>query len=73
MLIARDPLDEVSTILKTKLTDPSIAELHPFLTVLQAITAGSRDRSLAEEPGLSYTEAAEVLLLIEALEAVAGG
>jgi hypothetical protein len=45
----------------------------PFLTALQAITAGSRDRSLAEDPGLTYDQAAEVLLLIEALEAEAGG
>jgi len=49
------------------------ADNHPFLTALQAITAGSRDRSLAEDPGLSYDQAAEVLLLIEALEAEAGG
>ena len=39
---------------------------------LQAITAGSRDRALAEDPGLSYSQAAEVLLLIEALEEAAG-
>jgi tetratricopeptide (TPR) repeat protein len=48
--------------------DPRAASLLPFLTALQAITAGSRDRSLAEDPGLRYGEAAEVLLLIEALE-----
>ena len=35
---------------------------------LQAITAGSRDRSLADAPDLSPTMAAEVLLLIETLE-----
>jgi hypothetical protein len=44
----------------------------PFLTTLQAITAGSRDRSLAEDPALDFDEAAEVLLLIEALEAEVG-
>jgi hypothetical protein len=44
-----------------------------LLTALQAITAGNRDRSLAEDPGLHYSEAAEVLLLIEALEGGGGG
>jgi tetratricopeptide (TPR) repeat protein len=53
--------------------DPAWAEHLPFLTALQAITAGSRDRSLAEDPALHYSAAAEVLLLIEALEAEAGG
>jgi tetratricopeptide (TPR) repeat protein len=53
--------------------DPQAASMLPFLTALQAITAGSRDRSLAEDPALHYPEAAEVLLLIEALEAEAGG
>jgi tetratricopeptide (TPR) repeat protein len=53
--------------------DPASVKHHPFLTALQAITAGSRDRSLAEDPGLSYDQAAEVLLLIEALAAEAGG
>lgn len=36
---------------------------------LQAIVAGSRDRSLADAPDLHYTMAAEILWLIEALEA----
>jgi tetratricopeptide (TPR) repeat protein len=53
--------------------DPASVKHHPFLTALQAITAGSRDRSLAEDPGLHYAQAAEVLLLIEVLEAEAGG
>ena len=53
--------------------DPDFANQLPFLIALQAITAGSRDRSLAEDPGLSFDQAAEVLLLIEALEAEAGG
>jgi hypothetical protein len=53
--------------------DPDFANQLPFLTAFQAITAGSRDRTLAEDPGLSYDQAAEVLLLIEALEAEARG
>jgi hypothetical protein len=35
---------------------------------LQAIVAGSRDRTLADAPDLTYTMAAEILFLIETLE-----
>jgi len=42
--------------------------LRPFVTALQAIAAGSRDRSLAEIPDLQYTSAAELLHLIDILE-----
>jgi tetratricopeptide (TPR) repeat protein len=64
---------EVASSLQQLTADSVWAEHLPFLTALQAITAGSRDRSLADDPGLSYDQAAEVLLLIEALEAEAGG
>jgi len=64
---------EATSLLQQLAADPDFANQLPFLTALQAITAGSRDRSLAEDPGLDYQEAAEVLLLIEALEAEAGG
>ena len=60
------------SFLQLMTTVPDWAEGLPFLTALQAITAGSRDRSLADDPGLGYRDAAEVLLLIEALEAGAG-
>jgi hypothetical protein len=40
----------------------------PFVRALQAIVGGSRDRALADAPGLDYTMAAEILLLIETLE-----
>jgi tetratricopeptide (TPR) repeat protein len=63
---------EATSLLQQLAADPDFANQLPFLTALQAITAGSRDRSLAEDPGLDYEEAAEVLLLIEALEAEAG-
>jgi tetratricopeptide (TPR) repeat protein len=62
-----------TSLLKQLAADPDFACQLPYLTALQAITAGSRDRSLAEAPGLSYDQAAEVLLLIEALETGAGG
>jgi tetratricopeptide (TPR) repeat protein len=71
-LASGDPA-EATSLLQQLAADPQAASMLPFLTALQAITTGSRDRSLSEDPGLSYTEAAEVLLLIEVLEAEAGG
>jgi tetratricopeptide (TPR) repeat protein len=71
-LASGDPA-EAASLLQQLAAIPDFANQLPFLTALQAITAGSRDRSLAEDPGLSYDQAAEVLLLIEALEAEAGG
>jgi tetratricopeptide (TPR) repeat protein len=64
---------KATTLLQQLAADSEAASTLPFLTALDTITAGSRDRSLAEDPGLSYGQAAEVLLLIEALEAEAGG
>jgi tetratricopeptide (TPR) repeat protein len=57
-----------ASLLQQLAADPQAAHLRPFLSALQAITAGSRDPSLAEDPGLHYSEAAELVLLIEALE-----
>jgi len=71
-LASGDPA-EAASLLQQLAADPRAASMLPYLTALQAITGGSRDRSLAEDPGLSYDQAAEVLLLIEALEAGAGG
>jgi tetratricopeptide (TPR) repeat protein len=49
--------------------DPEVpGPLRAFIEALQAIVAGSRDRSLAEAPDLDCTMAAEILLLIETLE-----
>jgi len=48
--------------------DPNVTSLLPFSRALQAIVAGSRDRSLADAPDLHYTMAAEILFLIETLE-----
>jgi hypothetical protein len=41
---------------------------NPESDALQAIVAGSRDRTLADAPDLHYTMAAEILFLIETLE-----
>jgi tetratricopeptide (TPR) repeat protein len=60
-------------ILQQLADEPKMADGLSFVRALQAITAGSRDRSLAEDPALHYKQAVEVLLLIEALEAEAGG
>jgi tetratricopeptide (TPR) repeat protein len=48
--------------------DPKAARFHTFVGALQAIIAGSRDRTLAEASDLEHRMAAEVLLLIETLE-----
>jgi hypothetical protein len=53
--------------LQQRATDPEAAELLPFIGALQAVVAGSRDPALADQPGLDYSMAAEVLLLIETL------
>lgn len=71
-LVNGDPAKATSS-LQQLAADPRAASMLPFLTALQAIATGSRDRCLAEDPALDYDEAAEVLLLIEALEAEAGG
>jgi len=42
--------------------------LFPFVRALQAIVGGSRERTLADAPQLTYRMASEILLLIETLE-----
>ncbi len=58
---------DATSLLQQLAADPKAAHLRNFVS-LQAIVAGSRDRSLASEPELHYTMAAEILLLIERLE-----
>jgi hypothetical protein len=49
--------------------DPQLdTSTRSFIRVIQAIVAGSRDRSLADTPGLKYRMAAEILFLLETLE-----
>jgi hypothetical protein len=43
------------------------AYLLPLLDALEAILGGRRDPSLAQHPDLYYRDAAEILLLLEAL------
>ncbi len=43
---------------------------HVFFDTLNAIAAGQRDTTLADNPALSYDQAVEIILLLEALRAV---
>ncbi|HEX2077250.1 MAG TPA: tetratricopeptide repeat protein [Longimicrobium sp.] len=61
--------DQAASLLQQIAGKPDAAPLHPFIRALQAIVAGSRDRALAADRELYYTSAAEILFLIETLEA----
>lgn len=67
-LIAGKP-DEAASLLQQQLPYFEAAGFGGFVRALQAIVAGSRDRALADIPDLRYDMAAEILLLIERLEA----
>jgi hypothetical protein len=61
--------EAAASILNQKAADSDLpASPAPLIQALQAIVAGSRDRSLADTSDLTYTSAAEILLLIETLE-----
>ena len=66
-LLAGDPA-QAASLLGQYAADPAAAALLPFIRALQAIVNGSRDRSLADAPDLHHTMAAEILLLIDALD-----
>ncbi len=67
-LLAGDPAAAAS-LLEGVAADPGLpSHALTFIQALQAIVAGSRDRTLADAPDLDYTMAAEILLLIETLE-----
>lgn len=66
-LLAGDPATAASQ-LQQLAADPDAAWLLPFIHALQAIVAGSPDRTLADAPDLDYSMAAEILFLIETLE-----
>jgi tetratricopeptide (TPR) repeat protein len=59
---------QAATMLQQLAANPDAAWFLPFVRVLQAIVTGRRDRTLANAPGLDYTMAAEVLLLLETLK-----
>jgi tetratricopeptide (TPR) repeat protein len=57
-----------ASFLEVLVANPDAAKFLPFIHALQAVVTGSRDRTLADAPDLHYTEAAEILYLIETLE-----
>jgi len=59
----------VASPLEQLAADPDLhVLLRPLIPALQAIVAGSRDRTLAGAPDLNCSMAAEILFLIETLE-----
>lgn len=66
-VIAGDPASAAS-LLEQQAPRFEAAGFGGFIRALQAIVAGSRDRSLADAPDLDYAMAAEILFLIETLE-----
>ena len=66
-LLAGDPAAAAS-LLKQQAPRFEAAGFLGFIQALQAIVAGSRDRTLADAPDLDYTMAAEILFLLETLE-----
>ena len=64
---------QAEAVLQELAADPRLpAEDRVYVHVLQRIVSGRRDRTLADTPGLHYTAAAEVVLLLEGLEGTAG-
>jgi len=66
-LLAGDPATAAS-LLQQQAPRFEAAGVGGFIRALQAIIAGSRDRTLADAPDLDYGMAAEILFLIETLE-----
>ena len=66
-LLAGDPATAASQ-LQQLAANTDATWLFPYIRALQAIVAGSRDRSLADAAALDYSMAAEILFLIETLE-----
>jgi tetratricopeptide (TPR) repeat protein len=66
-LLAGDP-PAAASLLQQQAPRFEGAGVGGFIRALQAIVAGSRDRTLADAPDLHHTMAAEILFLIETLE-----
>ncbi len=66
-LLAGDPAGATS-LLHDNAATYNTASWRAAIRALQAIVAGSRDRTLADAPDLDYMMAAEILFLIETLE-----
>jgi tetratricopeptide (TPR) repeat protein len=72
-LLAGDPAAAAMLLEQLLAAYPNTAWLPSFVRGLQAIVAGSRDRTLADAPDLNYSTAAEILFLIESLGNTRGG
>lgn len=59
--------EAVGLLHKWRINPDLPAEALPLLDALDAIIAGRRDPTLAEDPALSYDQAAEIILLLERL------
>jgi len=68
VLLTGDSTAAASLIQRIAVDSDLPAWLGAFIEALQAIVAGSRDRTLADTPDLNYSMAAEILFLIETLE-----
>jgi tetratricopeptide (TPR) repeat protein len=66
-LLAGDPVTAAS-LLQQQAPRFEAAGFGGFIRALQAIVAGSRDRTLADAPDMDFGMAAEILFLIETLE-----
>ena len=67
-LLAGDPAAAASLLQELAADSDLPNHARSFIQALQAIVAGSRDRTLADAPELDHTMAAELLFLIETLE-----
>lgn len=70
-LRAGGPEAAVAKLLQIAASEKLPDGLRSFVEALQAVLAGRRERSLADTPELDYSMSAEILLLIETLEAQA--
>jgi tetratricopeptide (TPR) repeat protein len=67
--IQENKTEAMAALLAELANDPEIdQELKVLIKKLQAILAGSRDQELAADPELHYTDAAEILFLLEKLK-----
>ena len=67
-LIAQQKFDEIEPLFNQLASDPNTSDARKALMqAFIAILSGSRDTALADDPALSYADAAEVLFLIERL------
>jgi hypothetical protein len=69
-LLAGDAPTATSRLQQLAAHPNAVGSLGTFIRALQAIVAGSRDRSLADAPDMFYQDAAEILFLLETLEKV---